>query len=152
MAFVVAWKALTLVKPLSVSLQLSSIDICKAYQHVSETMQSVQHVRDNVDSFNSTWFDIAQNKSGAVGADGPTIPRRCGRQRGRDNVPAEEPAEYYKRSITIPFLDHLLSQLQSRFSSDQQLNCCSWFKLGSSNNEGECFYMEKACHGFSYLL
>jgi hypothetical protein len=80
-------------------------------------MQSVQHVRDNVDNFNSTWFDIAKNKSGAVGADGPTIPRRCGRQRDRNNVPAE----YYKRSITIPFLDHLLSQLQSRFSSDQQL-------------------------------
>ena len=78
-------------------------------------------MRDNVDSFNSTWFDIAQNKSGAVGADGPTILQRCGRQRGWDNVPAEELAEYYKRSITIPFLDHLLSQLQSRFSSDHQL-------------------------------
>lgn len=64
-------------------------------------MQSVQHVRDNVDNFNSTWFDIAQNKSGAVGADGPTIPRRCGRH--------VEPAEYYKRSITIPSLDHLVS-------------------------------------------
>ena len=121
MGFVVAWKALTLVKPLSISLQLSSIDICKAYQHVSETMQSIQHVRDNVDDFNSKWFDIAKNKSEAVGADGPTVPRRCGRQRGRDNVPAEEPAEYYKRSITIPFLDHLVTQLQSRFSNDQQL-------------------------------
>ena len=121
MGFVVAWKALTLVKPLSIRLQLSSVDICKAYQHVSETMQSVQHVRDNVDDFNSKWLDIAKTKSEVVGADGPMIPRRCGRQRGRDNVPAEEPAEYYKRSITIPLLDHLLSQLQSRFSNDQQL-------------------------------
>ena len=34
--FVVAWKCLTLVKPLSVSLQLSSIDICKAYKYVSK--------------------------------------------------------------------------------------------------------------------
>ena len=51
--FVVAWKALTLVKPLSMSLQLSSIDICKAYQYVSKTRKSVQHVHDNVDDFNS---------------------------------------------------------------------------------------------------
>ena len=39
----------------------------------------------------------------------PALPRRCGRQRGRNNVLAEEPAECYKRSITIPFLDHLPS-------------------------------------------
>lgn len=120
MGFVVAWKCLTLVKPLSVSLQLSSIDICKAYKYVSKTKKSVQHVRDNVDDFNSNWFDIAKGKSEAVGADGPALPRRCGRQRDRNNVPAEEPAEYYKRSITIPFLDHLLTQFDQRFSSDQQ--------------------------------
>ena len=61
----------------------------------------MQHVHDNVDDFNSKWFDIAKNKSEAVGADGPMIPRR---QSGRVNVPAE----YYKRSVTIPFLDHLI--------------------------------------------
>ena len=76
---------------------------------------------DNVDDFNSKWFDIAKNKLEAVGVDAPKIPRHCGHQRGWDNVPSEEPAEYYKRSDTIPFLDHLLSQLQSRFSNDQQL-------------------------------
>ena len=51
--FVVARKALTLVKPLSISLQLSSIDVCKAYQYVSKTRKSVQHVCDNVDDFSS---------------------------------------------------------------------------------------------------
>ena len=55
-----------------------------------------------------------------VGANGPEIPRRCGRQRHWDNVPAEDPKEYYKRSITIPFLDHLLTQLEERFSGDHQ--------------------------------
>ena len=77
-------------------------------------------MHDNVDDFNSKWFDIAKGKPEAVGVDGPSIPRHCGRQRGQSNVPAEEPAEYYRRSVTIPFLDHLLSQLDHRFSSDQQ--------------------------------
>jgi len=77
-------------------------------------------VRDNVDHFNSNWFDIAKSKAEAVGAEEARVPRRCGRQRGQDNVPAEDPAEYYKQSITIPLLDHLLSQLHSRFGSDQQ--------------------------------
>ena len=35
-----------------------------------------------------------------------------------DNVPAQEPEEYFKRSVTIPFLDHLLNELEQRFSSD----------------------------------
>ncbi|KAL5506193.1 hypothetical protein EMCRGX_G007787 [Ephydatia muelleri] len=56
----------------------------------------------------------------AVGGDIPAVPRCCGRQRGRDNVPAQEPEEYFKRSVTIPFLDHLRNKLEQRFSSDQQ--------------------------------
>ena len=129
--FVVAWKALILVKPLSMSLQFSSIDICKAYQYVSKTRKSVQHVHDNVDDFNSKWFDIAKGKSEAVGADGPSIPQCCGRQTGRSNVPAEEPVVYYRRSVTIPVLNHLLSQLDHRFSSDQQrvVHGLSWLHL-----------------------
>lgn len=119
-SFVVLWKGLAIVKPLSVSLQSSSIDICKAYKHVSKTRESVKHVRDNIDNYHSKWFDEASKMGDAVGADKPVIARRCGRQRGRDNVPAEQPKEYYKRSITIPFFDHLLTQLDERFSSDQQ--------------------------------
>ena len=120
MAFIVMWKGLTILKGLSVSFQSSSIDICKAYKGVSNTTASVQCVRDKVEDFHTQWFDLAKSMSEAVGAKGPEIPRRCGRQRHRDNVPAEEPKDYYKRSITIPFLDHLLTQLQERFSSDHQ--------------------------------
>ena len=52
--------------------------------------------------------------------------------RNRENTPAEEPSEYFKRTITIPFLDHLLSQLEERFISDQQCG----FILGSNHYEG----------------
>ena len=37
-------------------------------------MKSVQRVHDNVDDFNSKWFDVAKGKSAAVGADGPALP------------------------------------------------------------------------------
>ena len=61
-------------------------------------------VRDKVDDFHTQWFELAKSKAEA---DSPSIPRRCGWQRNRDNTPAEESRE---RTITIPFLDHLLSQ------------------------------------------
>ena len=119
MAFVIAWKALSLVKPLSIGLQSSSMDICKAYEEVASTTRSIQHIRNNVDQFHLEWFRIAESKAASIGADSPSLPRRCGRQLGRSNVSAENPCEYFKRAITIPFLDHLLCELHHRFDAEQ---------------------------------
>ena len=58
--------------------------------------------------------------SESVGAPGPTLPRICSRQRHRSNVPADSPQEYYRRTVSVPFLDHLCSQMEERFSSTQQ--------------------------------
>jgi hypothetical protein len=44
-------------------------------------------------------------------------PRICGRQIMRDNVEAESPEDYFRKSITVPFLyctlKHLLCSLMS---------------------------------------
>ena len=57
--------------------------------------------------------------SEAVGAKGPKIPQQCGQQRHGDNVPTEEPKEYYKYQLVFPF-ESFLTQLQERFSSEHQ--------------------------------
>ena len=66
MAFVVMWKGLTILKGLSISLQSSSIDICKAYRDVSNTKASVQCVREKIEDFHTQWFDLAKGMSEAV--------------------------------------------------------------------------------------
>ena len=50
----------------------------------------------------------------------PAVPRRCSCQTHRSNVPADTSSEYYCRSLSIPLLDHLLSEMRSRFSSHQK--------------------------------
>ena len=50
----------------------------------------------------------------------PSLPRRSGRQIHRSNVPADNPSEYYCRSISIPMLDHLLSEIKTRFITHQK--------------------------------
>ena len=50
----------------------------------------------------------------------PCLPRRCSRQTHRSNVPGDTPSEYYCRTVSIPLLDHLLSEMDSCFSSHQQ--------------------------------
>ena len=50
----------------------------------------------------------------------PYVPRTCSRQTNQSNVPASTPSEYYCCSLSIPVIDHLLSEMQLRFSSHQQ--------------------------------
>ena len=46
-----------------------------------------------------------------------SVPRRCGRQTNRDNTPAEDSIAYYWRTLTIPFMDQRIVEINSRFSS-----------------------------------
>ena len=46
--------------------------------------------------------------------------RISGRQCHRASIPACNPSEYFRRTVTVPILDHLLSELDKRFSSHQK--------------------------------
>ena len=50
----------------------------------------------------------------------PCLPRRCSRQTHHSNAPADTPSEYYCRTVSIPLLDHMLSEMDSRFSCHQR--------------------------------
>ena len=65
------------------------------------------------------WFTVVEKMCADVGTV-PAIPWRCSHQMNRSNVPADSPSQYYCRSISIPLLDHLLSEMQSHFSSLNQ--------------------------------
>jgi hypothetical protein len=43
------------------------------------------------------------------------VPRTVGLQTARNNISANSPKQYYKRSIFLPFIDHFICQLQDRF-------------------------------------
>jgi len=45
----------------------------------------------------------------------PSIPRKAYHQAHHVNTPASSPGEYYKREVTIPFLDHLLLEMNNCF-------------------------------------
>ena len=58
------------------------------------------------------WYDEATAK-GHVNIV-PHVPRLTGKQTQRNNVPATSPEEYYRRSVTLPFIDHLLVEFKTR--------------------------------------
>ncbi|VVC41507.1 Hypothetical protein CINCED_3A023931 [Cinara cedri] len=70
------------------------------------------------------------------------MPRLIGQSIHRNNIPADSPEQYYKRSIFLPFLDYFKNQLKERFIKHnniifglQNLLPCYLIKLNTSSNE-----------------
>ena len=80
---------------------------------------SLQSVRDKIDDYHRQWFHKVEALCTAIGIV-PSLPRRCGRHIHRSNVPGDTPSAYFKRTISIPLLDHLLSEINSRFSMQKK--------------------------------
>ena len=49
-------------------------------------------------------------------------PRHCAGQTLRNNQPVNSQEDYYHVSLTIPFLDHLIRQMEMRFSSQHLIH------------------------------
>ena len=101
------------------SLQTEAKDIVEAVAEINHIKSALHDVRENIDSYHSQWFASVEQMCASLGIQ-PSLPRLCGCQRHRSNVPAQEPSEYYCRTITVPILDHLLSDLDARFNKHQQ--------------------------------
>ena len=119
-SFVVTKECLHYTRGITTSLQKRANDICQAYAEVSTVVAALKDVRENVEVKHKTWHDKAVTLGQKINASEPQIPRRCSVQRSRSNTPAETPVEYYCRIISIPFLDTMLSHLETRFSDIQQ--------------------------------
>lgn len=119
-AFVVTRQCLEYIRGLTVSLQKRAKDICQAYSEVSGIVRALTEVRTNIDVKHKVWHDMAVALGEEVAASEPQLPRCCGRQTARNNTPGDTPEIYYKRTISIPFLDELINHLKSRFSDVQQ--------------------------------
>lgn len=114
-AFVTTRKGLEYIKPLTLKLQKKSSNISKAHEDVVDVIAGLQ---ESADFTFSQWFTEALAM--AETADFQIeIPRICQRQTLREIIPGENSKEYFRHSVYIPFLDHLLSQLKSRFQNAQ---------------------------------
>ena len=86
-----------------------------AVTEVDNLKDVLSDVRKNVEVYHCQWFAEVEKMCNSVQIQ-PSLPRQCACQSHRCNVPAQNPSEYYRRTVTIPVLDHLLSEMKSRFS------------------------------------
>ena len=73
--------------------------------------------RNSIDFFHDKWYQDALSLAAKVGSE-ESKPRTVGRQTTRANPPYQSISEYYKRTVTIPLVDHINSALQARFDLD----------------------------------
>ena len=103
---------------LTTSLPEEANDKVQAVSEIKTLTPSLKQVRENVDS-HCRWFETVSKMCNMVGTT-PSMPRICGHQHHKASLPASNPSEYFRRTITVPILDHLLSELDKWFSSHKK--------------------------------
>ena len=104
-------------KALSVQLQGTTEDILTAYGDIALVRETLEKEREDVvQAFKEPFQEMEKMAKLSGSENGLAIPRRCIRQTQRSNLPADTVEEYWRRTVFIPYLDHLLTELSSRFS------------------------------------
>ena len=108
-------RCLKCTKPLTCQLQSPSLDAAKAREKVPLLYLTIEDLRTDIDATHDSFYQMALDLAKESNIN-PDKKRTAEHQMHRANVPANTTSDYYKRAVTIPFLDQLLGQVQSRFS------------------------------------
>lgn len=98
-------------------LQGKSLDIMDGIHLINSLKDNMILMRDSVDTYHDSWYQEALTLANELDID-ESKPRTVGRQTKRANHPFTSISEYYKRTITIPLIDHFNLSLQTRFDID----------------------------------
>ena len=117
-SLVITNSSLKYLQAVTTNLQAEARDITDAVQEINSVKAALQNTRSNITDHHQLVGKIEQMCSD-VNIE-PSLPRICGRQTHRSNVLADTPSVFYCRTVSIPLLDHLISETDTRFSSHQQ--------------------------------
>jgi len=110
--------------PLSDMLQQKGVDLIEAISESRIIIEQLNRKRNNDESWDEL-FEKARKLADTI-EEAPSIPRGATRQRHRVNVPAENPSQYWKRAMYLPFLDHLIQELTNRLVTNEDRFCVQY--------------------------
>ena len=113
-SLVVVSRLLEVTRPLTKQLQAPDMDVVKCVEKVTLLFAILKRLRQEIDPRYLCWYEEVVSLAATVGTS-PKKPRTASIQRNRSNIPSDTVSEYYRRNITIPFMDHLISQISTRF-------------------------------------
>ena len=102
------------IKPLSTALQGSDMDVVNGCASVTTLMNDLTEMWSNKENEFARVFRDANAMAVEMGKE-IKLPCAVGRQLLRSNVESNPAEEYWRRVVSLPFLDHLINQLEERF-------------------------------------
>ncbi|CAH0552598.1 unnamed protein product [Brassicogethes aeneus] len=108
---------LSVTRPLSLLLQAPSIDLNQATEALKNTLNVLINFRNNAESHFSELFTKILSMAEQLKFD-IDIPRLAKKQIYRENHPASSAKEYYRRTIFVSLLDHIVLDLQERLPKE----------------------------------
>lgn len=108
---------LSLTINLSKLLQNKCIDKTKAQSLVKDIISVLNEKRENAESCFANIFKEVENLHEKLNLT-ILMPRTTARQRNRANIPSSGAQEYFKRSIFIPLLDNVITDINFRFNKE----------------------------------
>ncbi len=111
---------------LSKYLQTSNIEFNEAFTYIDSIINRIQSKRDSADEYFSEIYQQATDICIEFNIE-MKKPRIVGKQSTRNNVPAESTEIYFRTAMMIPFLDHVINNLNERFNDKNKIS----FKLNN---------------------
>ena len=118
-AFMITKELLEPIKPIAECLQGRLQEVYLGFKKVDEVNKYYQMVRINVDSEHDRIYSQAKKLASDVDSE-EKMPRVHGGRQTRSNPAVECPAQFWKVTITIPFLDTIISEMAERFDVNKR--------------------------------
>jgi hypothetical protein len=107
--------------PLCNTLHKVDCDLSECCSFVTCVLQVFSDICANAEAEFQSLFEASQHMINTAGGADLTMPRTAGHQLGRDITPVVDAAEYHHRSVYLPFIDFLSSELKERFPLHRDL-------------------------------
>lgn len=106
-----------ILEPIANVLQTKTLDLFQCTERVKDIISLISEHRTNVDSVSNLLFDDATEIAEKLDVE-LKLPRIVQKQKHRANHPSQNVADYFKKSLVIPYLDSMQNSLKDRFSDD----------------------------------
>jgi len=104
--------------------------IVEAYESVSTVISTLNSVRTNINFYHARWYNTALKLAEEIDVSSE-MPRTNKTQSHRDNAPADNASDYYRRTVTVPMVDHVLTDLVERFSKENRSRINAFYCIPS---------------------
>ena len=115
-SLVIVSNVLDHVLSLTVELQRRKIDIVESIKHINLLKAQLKMLHESVDKFHEYYNEVLELAKSIDVKE--KYPRVCTVQTTRENYQVSTGSDYYRVKITIPFLDHLIEQMDFWFPSE----------------------------------